>query len=285
MATVEISTYLSGYKPIPAAVAGWDSARTATWPATTSSLVSVDGRAVLVDALMTVREGEALADWIGASGATVGVVYVTHAHADHFFGATSLLQATARPATRLLTRAEITEAAAVQTAPGYMRVWNGFFPAQLADHPRVPEAIDGDLLLGESSAVRTVLVGRSDVEVSSVVHVPDLDVVLSGDVVYNGVHVWLSGSTHLTRLAWLAALDTVEGLAPRTIVAGHRDPAAADGDAGRLIEQTRTYISDFDQAAATAADAAELVAAMMARYAGFGNEYTLWVAAASQFEA
>jgi glyoxylase-like metal-dependent hydrolase (beta-lactamase superfamily II) len=283
MATVEISTYLSGYKPIPAAVAGWDDARPATWPATTASLVSSNGHAVLVDALMTVREGEALAGWVAAAGAGLDAVYVTHAHADHFFGATSLLRAV--PTARLLTRAEIVEAAAVQTAPGYLRVWNGFFPAQLAEHPRVPEAAGSDLLLGESPVVRAVLVGQSDVEVSSVVHVPDLDVVLSGDVVYNGIHLWLAGSTPATRSAWLAALDAVEQLAPRTIVAGHRDPAAADGDAARLLDQTRSYLADFDQAAATADDSAELVAAMLDRYGSFGNEYTLWVAAGSQFAA
>jgi glyoxylase-like metal-dependent hydrolase (beta-lactamase superfamily II) len=281
MAPVELSTYLSAPKPIPAAVAGWDDARQATWPATTSSLLRVDGHAVLVDALMTVAEGEALADWIARIGTSIDQVYVTHAHADHFFGATSLLQR--RPGARLATRPEIVEAAAVQTASGYLRVWHGFFPGQISDHPLVPQPIADELLLGGSVDARAVLVGRSDVEASSVVHVPDLAVVLSGDVVYNGIHPWLAGSTPATRSAWLAALDVVEQLAPRTIVAGHRDPAAADDDAGRLLEATRTYIDDFGVAAAQAGDAAELVALMLAEHHDLGNEYTLWVAASSQF--
>jgi glyoxylase-like metal-dependent hydrolase (beta-lactamase superfamily II) len=281
MSPVELSTYLSAPKPIPAAVPGWDDSRQATWPATTSSLLQVDGHAVLVDALMTVAEGDALADWVGRAGASVDQIYVTHAHADHFFGATSMLAR--RPGARLSTRPEIVEAAAVQTAPGYLRVWHGFFPGQIVDHPLVPQAIADELLLGDCAAARAVLVGQSDVEASSVVHVPDLGVVLSGDVVYNGIHPWLAGSTPATRSAWLAALDVVEQLAPRTIIAGHRDPGAADDDAARLIEATRTYIQDFGAAAATAGSSAELVALMLARHGDLGNEYTLWVAAGSQF--
>jgi glyoxylase-like metal-dependent hydrolase (beta-lactamase superfamily II) len=281
MSPVELSTYFSAPKPIPAAVPGWDDSRQATWPATTSSLLRVDGHAVLVDALMTVAEGEALADWVGRTDTSLDQIYVTHAHADHFFGATSMLAR--RPGARLSTRPEIVEAAAVQTAPGYLRVWHGFFPGQIADHPLVPQVVADELLLGDCGDVRAVLVGQSDVEASSVVHVPDLGVVLSGDVVYNGIHPWLAGSTPATRSAWLAALDVVEQLAPRTIVAGHRDPAAVDDDAARLIEATRTYIQDFGAAAATAGSPTELVALMSARHGDLGNEYTLWVAASSQF--
>ncbi|MDN5767776.1 MAG: hypothetical protein L0H96_13385, partial [Humibacillus sp.] len=125
---------------------------------------------------MTVGDSETLADWVEGNGASLGTVYVTHAHADHFFGATSLLRRL--PAAQLRTRPEIVDAAAVQTAPGYLRVWNGFFPGQIANGLRVPEAV-GDLLFTHSDVARAVMVGQSDVEVSSVVHVPDLKVVLS----------------------------------------------------------------------------------------------------------
>ena len=282
MAPVKLSTYLSPYKPIPSTVAGWDSTRQATWPATTASLLSVDGQAVLVDALMTMAEGAALADWIAGLRTALSTVYVTHAHADHFFGATTLLQ---RFPAQLVTRPEIAAAAAVQTAPGYLRIWNGFFPGQIAAMPRVPDGIGDESLLGDAASIRTVLVGQSDVETSSVVHVPDLAVVLSGDVVYNGVHLWLAGSSPDSRSAWLAALDAVERLAPRTIVAGHRDPTAPDDDAARLIDQTRNYIDNFDAAATIAGNPRELVDMMLAKYRAFGNEYTLWVAAASQFDS
>src|SRR3978361_966799 len=119
MATVDVATYLSPYKQIPATVPGWDDGRQATWPASTATLLSCEGSAVLVDALMTVAEGEQLADWIGATGLELTTVYVTHAHADHFFGATSLLRRI--PAARLGRRPGIARAAGGEQARGARR--------------------------------------------------------------------------------------------------------------------------------------------------------------------
>jgi hypothetical protein len=42
---------------------GWDDTAPATRPASTSTLISGDGGAVLVDALLTTSEGERLAAW------------------------------------------------------------------------------------------------------------------------------------------------------------------------------------------------------------------------------
>lgn len=281
MATLALATYLSPYKPIPAAVPDWDEKREATWPASTSTLISAGGSAVLVDALMTLDEGNWLADWVLASGVTLSTVYVTHAHADHFFGAAALLRRI--PAARLVSRREIAAAAAEQTAPGYLRVWRGFFPGQIAEPPLVPEVLDGDDLVVGSQLVCTVMVGSSDVDVSSVVHVPDLDVVISGDVAYNGIHLWLAGSTAESRSRWLDALDRVEQLVPRTVITGHKDPAATDDDAARVLDESRRYLQDFGAAAESSGSPAELIATMLQRYGAFGNEYSLWLAAYSQF--
>jgi glyoxylase-like metal-dependent hydrolase (beta-lactamase superfamily II) len=280
---VDVMTYLSPAKPIPAAVPGWDERRTATWPASTATLIAVGGRGVLVDALMTLAEGELLADWIAASGTELTTVYVTHAHADHFFGATSLLARV--PAARLVSRPEIAAAAAEQTAPGYLRVWGGFFPGQITEQPVVPEPADGDELAVGAGIAYVVPVGGSDVPLSSVVHVPDRSVVVSGDVAYNGVHLWLAGSTAQSREAWLRALDAVEQLAPRTIITGHRDPDARDDDAARILDGSRQYLQDFGDAVASAGTAGELIAAVLARHGDLANPYTLWVAAHSQFDS
>ena len=44
---LRIATYLAAYKPIPSSVPGWDPHRQATWPATTATLVSAGGQAIL----------------------------------------------------------------------------------------------------------------------------------------------------------------------------------------------------------------------------------------------
>jgi glyoxylase-like metal-dependent hydrolase (beta-lactamase superfamily II) len=63
-----------------------------TWPPTTATLISGSRHAVLVDALFTSGEARDLGNWIAASGKTVTTIYITHAHSDHYFGLTTLLQ-------------------------------------------------------------------------------------------------------------------------------------------------------------------------------------------------
>ena len=48
---------------------------------------------------------------------------------------------------------------------------------------------------------------------------PDLGLVVAGDAVYNGVHQFLGESAGGGRDSWRAAIDTVEDLGPRWVVA------------------------------------------------------------------
>jgi hypothetical protein len=50
-------------------------------------------------------------------------------------------------------------------------------------------------------------------------------------------------------LEWIAALDKIESLNPRAVIAGHKRPE--NGDSPRIIEETRQYIRDFDCVAGT----------------------------------
>ena len=48
--------------------------------------------AVLVDAFMTVKQANALADWVAARGKNLTTIYITHGHGDHWFGIGTLLE-------------------------------------------------------------------------------------------------------------------------------------------------------------------------------------------------
>jgi hypothetical protein len=106
--------------------------------------------------------------------------------------------------------------------------------------------------------------------------------ICSGDIAYNNIHMWLWRSTPNTREAWLASLDAVAALKPSTIVTGHKDPDAPDDDATRVLDQSRRYIEDFDQTVAKSSTPAEVIDAMLAKYPGYGNRYTLFAAASTQ---
>jgi len=131
---------------------------------------------------------------------------------------------------------------AEQATPEWMQIWNSFFPDQLFEKPTVPVALDKRELEVEGHTLHVLKLGQSDVADSTAVHVPDLDTLLPGDVIYNGIHCWMYQSDHAQRMDWIETVNEVEKLGVKTIIAGHTDPAAPDSDAARLIEATRQYI-------------------------------------------
>lgn len=102
-------------------------------------------------------------------------------------------------------------------------------------------------------------------------HVPELRLVVSGDVVYNRVHMWLAGSTPESRADWRRALEIIETLGPSTVMAGHRHPDAPDDEASRQTEESRQYLADFEDALEASATPQDLIAKMTEKYPDLGN--------------
>lgn len=276
--SLEFDVFVVDPKPIPSSVPGFEEAvGPATWPPSTSTLIWDDGGGLLVDCLITEAEGRSLAAWVKSRGCEPEYVYITHPHADHFLGLPQVLAEF--PEARPVALAESIPAMAEQISPRYLQVWNGFFPGQLTGNPVAPAPLAGTTIAFGGSAATLIPVGTTDAEHSSVVHVPGLSLVVSGDVVYNQTHMWLRASTPDTRASWARALDTVAALGAQTIIAGHRNPHAADDDARRQLDECRRYLADFEAALKHSSTPANLIDQMMAAYPDLANPYTLWAAA------
>jgi glyoxylase-like metal-dependent hydrolase (beta-lactamase superfamily II) len=265
-------------QPIPSAVPEFEAAvGRATWPPTTSTLIVDDHEALLVDCLITEHQGRELAAWVKAHDRELGHVYITHPHADHFLGLPEILAAF--PEASPVALADSIPAMQEQISPGYMRIWAGFFPGQLTGTPVAPTALEGTTLPIGGSVATLIPVGTTDTGHSSVVHVPDLSLVVSGDAVYNRTHMWTAHSTPESRASWARALDAVAELEADTLIAGHRHPQAPDDDARRQIAESRRYLADFEIALEQSSTPAELIDRMTAAYPDLANPYTLWYGA------
>lgn len=275
--SINLDVYVSPYKPIVSQISFWDNTRQATFPASSASLLTGERDAVLIDALITFAEAKRLVEWIRAKGKRLTTVYITHGHGDHFFGLNTVLEAF--PEAKAVALPEVVPFAQGQVGADFMRLWNAFFPNQIPEYPRVPEPLRGSVIDLEGHELRPIMVGQSDTAPSSVVHVPDLDAVVGGDVAYNGIHCWLAQTDHEKREGWIASLDKIAALNPKIVVAGHKAPDARDDDPEAILTATKTYIRDFDKAVTESRTPQELIDKMMQLHGERGNPYTLWTAA------
>jgi hypothetical protein len=115
--------------------------------------------------------------------------------------------------------------------------WQARFPGQIPETLVAPEILEGDSFELEGQPLVVIDLGHTDTDDTTARHIPSLDFVVAGDAVYNNVHLYLAESPSVQRRAWLAALDTIESLGARSIVAGHKDPSR--GDEPTTIAETR----------------------------------------------
>jgi glyoxylase-like metal-dependent hydrolase (beta-lactamase superfamily II) len=280
--SLSIDIFNSGYKPIPGGP-GWDESTPATWPASTATLISGRRDALLVDALLTTSEAERLAAWVQNTGKRLRAIFITHGHGDHFFGAAPLLESF--PDAQLMASDQrVVAEAHASTSANHMAFWNSMFAGQLSQSPVAPTLSSSQEFDLDGHPLVFHTIGRADAgALATIVHVPGMQVICSGDIAYNNIHMWLRDSTPGSREAWLASLDSVAALKPSTIITGHKDPDAADDNATRVLDQSRRYIEDFDQSVSGSTTPRELIDAMLAKYPAYGNRYSLFIAASTQF--
>ena len=92
---------------------------------------------MLVDAMTTVAEAEALADWIALHNRNLETIYITHAHFDHFYGLSILLDRF--PAARAIATPKTVNAMQMSFTPPVERLARRLFPGQMAAKFVAPE--------------------------------------------------------------------------------------------------------------------------------------------------
>jgi len=238
-----------------------------------STLVHGAEDAVLVDAPLTAEQARALGDWVAGKGRNLTDIFITHGHGDHWFTAGLL-------ADRFGARVVATEGtigqmhgAVASRSLLWDKLYSGIPPA-----PVTAVAVPDNRFTLEGHDLVMVEVGHTDSDDTTVLHVPDLELVVAGDAIYNGVHMYLGQSAVGGFGPWREAIDKVEALEPRHIVAGHQN-RRLDDDARRTLAETRQYLDDADELLRTETTALDFFNAKIKRYPDHLGRMVLWVSA------
>ena len=193
-----------------------------------STLIYGTDDAVLTDPALTADQVRVLGDWVAARGRNLTDIFITHGHGDHWFAAGLLAERfEARVVASAGTIAQMH--ANLATRPFlWDKMYTGIPPS-----PVTAVTVPGNHFTLEGHDLAIVEVGPTDSDDTTVLHIPDLELVVAGDVIYNGVHMYLAQRVVVGGFGpWRNAIDKVQALKPRHIVAGHQNNKLDDDPSG-----------------------------------------------------
>jgi glyoxylase-like metal-dependent hydrolase (beta-lactamase superfamily II) len=238
---------------------------------TASTLIYGSRDAVLTDPGLTEEQARVLGDWVASKDRNLTDIFITHGHGDHWFAAGPLAQ---RFGARIVASGGTIEQMRLNAATRPLlwdKVYTGIPPTPVA-----AVTVPDNRFTLEGHELVIVEVGDTDSADTTVLHVPDLELVVAGDVIYNGVHMYLAQSVIVGGFGpWRAAIDKVAALEPRHIVAGHQNKQL-DDDAERTIAETRQYLDDAEELLRSEKTAVDFFNAEIDRYPNHLGRTVLW---------
>jgi glyoxylase-like metal-dependent hydrolase (beta-lactamase superfamily II) len=224
----------------------------------TSTLISGQRDAILVDAQFSTREAQELVERIQASGKTLTTIFISHGDPDFYFGLDTLTRA--YPNAKILATPQ-TIAHIEKSREAKLAYWGPILKHTAPTRTLMPEALQGDHLMLEGQTLQ--LIGHDPRHTS--LWIPSIKAVVGGVLTYANIHPWIADAqTPQARQAWLQSLDELQALQPKTLVPGHFvGQAKLNLDDLRF---TRNYLNDLEAALPKAKNSQALIDAMKAKY-------------------
>jgi cyclase len=244
------------------------------WGWSNAGLVAADGTSLLVDTLFDLRCAREMLDSMRAitDRSPIGAAMNTHGNGDHCFGnqllpAQAPIYATTRAAEEMREAPPELLHALNQTELG--QAFFGAFDFEGIELRAPTETFDRELEIDVGGrAVRFMELGPAHTGGDAIAHVPDADVVFTGDLLFiQGTPIAWAGPVQ----NWLDACDRILALGARTLVPGHGPITDGSGvrDVQRYFVDVREQARERFDAGMSASAAADDID--LGDYAGWGD--------------
>jgi glyoxylase-like metal-dependent hydrolase (beta-lactamase superfamily II) len=198
---------------------------------TNSVIIEGTHEVMLVDAQLTKTSAERVLQEIRETKKPLSIIYITHEHADHFLGLEVFKDA--YPGVRIMANSAVVER--------INKVYQ--------------EKIDKwKTILGPGATTHVVALW-----------IPGQRILIAGDVLFNGMHVYTAETDSKARGEWLNSLQRIRELKPSVVIPGH-SKVGATLDASTAVDFTENYLLAFEEELKKAKDPDGLIKAMKERF-------------------
>ena len=233
----------------------------------TSTLISGEKEAVLVDAQFSINDAKNLVKLIQDSGKNLKYIIITAGDPDYYFGLEPLIQAF--PNAKVIATLEVVKHIEA-TKDGKFAYWGPILKNGAPSQVIVPSAIEDKTIELEGEKIEIKAPGRY----ASYLWVPSNRTILGGVGLSSGIHLWTADAqTKEARAEWRKTVKQMNRLHPQAVIPGHymgEIPSAT-----KAIDFTYKYLVDVDKVLKDHKDSASVIAALKEKYPNLAEESTL----------
>jgi glyoxylase-like metal-dependent hydrolase (beta-lactamase superfamily II) len=217
---------------------------------------------MLVDAQLTKTNAERVLEEIQKTNKALSIIYISHEHADHFLGLEVFRQA--YPEVRIIANSAVVDRIN-KVYQEKIDKWKQLLGSAATSHVIAIEKFDGDSIKFEGSEIEVLKNIQGDTDQNTMLWISEQRILITGDVVFNDMHVYTAETDTQARGRWLNSLNKIRELKPSVVIPGH-SKVGASLDASTGVDFTENYLLVFDEELKKAKDPDSLTNAMRERF-------------------
>ena len=227
-----------------------------------SVIIEGEHEVMLVDAQLTKTNAERVLHEIKETKKPLSIIYITHEHADHFLGLEVFKEA--YPGVRIIANSAVVDRIN-KVYQEKIDKWQKILGSGATSQVVAIEKFDGNLIKFESSEIEVIKNVRGDTDQNTMLWIPEQRILITGDVVFNNMHVYTAETDSKARGKWLNSLNKIRELKPSVVIPGH-SKVGAPLDANTAVDFTENYLLAFEEELKKAKDPDSLINTMKERF-------------------
>src|SRR3989441_3541388 len=229
---------------------------------TNSVIIEGTHEVMLVDAHLTKTSAENVLQKIEETKKPLSIIYITHEHADHFLGLEVFKEA--YPRVRIIANSAVVDRIN-KVYQEKIDKWKEILGPGATSHVVAISKFDADFIRFESSKIEVLKNIQGDTDENTMLWIPGQRILITGDILFNNMHVYTAETDSKARGKWLNSLNKIRELKPSVVIPGH-SKVGAPLDATTAVAFTENYLLVFEEELKKAKDPDSLISTMKERF-------------------